>query len=69
MYVTINIASRSPSVSLVVDFELYTLVEHNRALIQSQASAIVSFIHGDERFSLVNEETTIEFRLVERLER
>lgn len=37
-----------PPVSLIdlLDFELYTQVEHNRTLVQTQASAINSFIHG-----------------------
>ena len=37
-----------PLVSLIdlLDFELYTQVEHNRTLVQTQASAINSFIHG-----------------------
>jgi hypothetical protein len=28
------------------DFELYTYVEHNRTLVYTQASAILSFIQG-----------------------
>jgi hypothetical protein len=34
--------------SMLLDFELYTRVEHNRPLIHTEASAIVSFIQGTE---------------------
>jgi len=30
------------------DFELYTYVEHNRTLVYTQASAILSFIQGKD---------------------
>jgi hypothetical protein len=33
---------------LLLDFELYTYVEHNRTLVHTQASAILSFIQGKD---------------------
>jgi hypothetical protein len=33
---------------IFLDFELYTHVEHNRTLVHAQASAILSFIQGND---------------------